>query len=202
MGQWVEINMFPKMESGWRLWGAAYSELELGPFLRPPKVSTTFTNLLTYWILLLARPVFFFFFSPASEGLHNVHEPPDVLDPPLSAPSLLFLLLASLDLRGLASDLSSTSERSVDLSSLEGDGQVDGLVLKEGKANLILQRSSRAEEVQLFGINSLKERKLGPECLHIGGGGDVEHMGLLTPNDQLHVDFSCRSESSNKSLVT
>merc|ERR1719495_1419441 len=43
-----------------------YSELEFGPFLRPPKVSTTLTNLLTYWILLLARPVFFFFFSPAS----------------------------------------------------------------------------------------------------------------------------------------
>ena len=35
----------------------------------------------------------------------------------------------------------------------------------------------------------LKEGKLSPECLHIGGGGDVEHMGLLTPNDQLHVDF-------------
>ena len=45
MGQWVVINMFPKMESMWPLWGAAYSELELGPFLRPPKVSTTFTNL-------------------------------------------------------------------------------------------------------------------------------------------------------------
>ena len=74
--------MFPKMESNWPVYGA-YSELELGPFLRPPKVSTTFTNLviklvstreiqrksihlLTYWILLLARPVFFFFFSPAS----------------------------------------------------------------------------------------------------------------------------------------
>ena len=83
VGQWVIINMFPKMESKWPLQGAAYSELELGPFLRPPKVSTTFTNLviklvnnetiqrniyhlLTYWILLLARPVFFFFFSPAS----------------------------------------------------------------------------------------------------------------------------------------
>merc|ERR1719433_294401 len=136
-----------------------------------------------------------------SEGLHNVHEPPDILDPPLSALCLLFLLLASLDLGGLASDLSSTSERSVDLSSLEGDGQVDGLVLEEGKAHLIFQRGSRAEEVQLFSVNSLKERKLGPECFHIGSGGDVEHMGLLTPNDQLHVDFSCRSESSNKSLV-
>ena len=80
-----------------------------------------------------------------------------------------------------------------------------------------LQRSSRAEKVQLFSINSLrnnqgnsdflqlsfwlktlhlimiignlKQRKLGPECLNIGGGGDVEHMGLLTPNDQLHDDF-------------
>merc|ERR1719410_2758381 len=40
-------------------------ELELGPFLRP-NVSTTLTNLLLYWILLLALPVFFFFFSPAS----------------------------------------------------------------------------------------------------------------------------------------
>merc|ERR1719433_723642 len=133
----------------------------------------------------------------ASEGLHNVHEPPHILDPPLCTPSLLFLLLASLDLGGLASDLSSTSERSVDLSSLEGDGQVDGLVLKEGKAHLVLQRSSRAKEVQLFSVNSLKEGKLRPECLHIGSGGNVEHMGLLTPNDQLHVD-SCRSESSNK----
>ena len=36
---------------------------------------------------------------------------------------------------------------------------------------------------------NLKERKLGPECLHIGSGGNIEHMGLLTPNDQLHVDF-------------
>merc|ERR1711993_149069 len=75
----------------------------------------------------------------AAECLDNVHEPPDILDPPLCAPSLLFLLLASLDLGGLASDLSSTSGRSVDLSSLEGDGQVDGLVLEEGKAHLILR---------------------------------------------------------------
>ena len=34
--------------------------------------------------------------------------------------------------------LSSTSERSVDFSSLEGDGQVNGLVLQEGEADLIL----------------------------------------------------------------
>merc|ERR1719347_265648 len=40
-------------------------ELEFGPFLRP-KVSTTLTKRLLYWILLFARPVFFFFFSPAS----------------------------------------------------------------------------------------------------------------------------------------
>merc|ERR1712029_46745 len=40
-------------------------ELELGPFLRP-NVATTLTNLRLYWILLLALPVFFFFFSWAS----------------------------------------------------------------------------------------------------------------------------------------
>ena len=91
MGQWVVINMFPKMESMWPLWGAAYSELELGPFLRPPKVSTTFTNLMIKLV--------------NNRALEENISPPDVLDPPLSAPSLLFLLLASLDLRGLASDL-------------------------------------------------------------------------------------------------
>merc|ERR1719439_53141 len=42
-----------------------YLGVELGPFLRP-NVSTTLTNLLLYWILLLALPVFFFFFSCAS----------------------------------------------------------------------------------------------------------------------------------------
>merc|ERR1719278_442847 len=137
----------------------------------------------------------------APEGLHNVHEPPDILDPPLGASSLLLLLLTSLDLGGLASDLSSTSERSVDLSSLEGDGQVNSLVLEEGEADLILQRGARAEKVQLLSVNSLKQRELCPERLHVGGGGDIKHMGLFSPYDQLHDDFSCRSESSNKSLV-
>jgi hypothetical protein len=40
-------------------------ELELGPFFLPNE-ATTLTNLLLYWIRRLARPVFFFFFSPAS----------------------------------------------------------------------------------------------------------------------------------------
>merc|ERR1719195_905363 len=135
-----------------------------------------------------------------TESLDNVHEPPDILDPPLSASSLLFLLLTSLNLGGLASDLSGTSERSVDLSSLEGDGQVNSLVLQEGEADLILQRGAGAEKVQLLSVNSLKQRKLCPERLYVGGGGDIKHMGLFSPYDQLHDDFSCRSESSNKSL--
>ena len=59
----------------------------------------------------------------ATERLHNVHKPdekevvadglqdeykispPDILDPPLCAPGLLLLLLTSLNLGGLASDL-------------------------------------------------------------------------------------------------
>merc|ERR1739838_1238081 len=97
-----------------------------------------------------------------AEGLDNVHEPPDILDPPLGASSLLLLLLTSLDLGGLASDLSGTSERSVDLSSLEGDGQVNGLVLQEGETDLILQRGAGAEKVQLLSVNSLKKRELCP----------------------------------------
>jgi len=39
-----------------------YWVLELGPLLRP-NVATTLTNLLLYCSRLLARPVFFFFFS-------------------------------------------------------------------------------------------------------------------------------------------
>ena len=39
-----------------------FYEFALGP-RRRPKVWTTLTNRLLYWILLLARPVFFFFFS-------------------------------------------------------------------------------------------------------------------------------------------
>ena len=34
--------------------------------------------------------------------------------------------------------LSSSGERAVDLSSLEGDGQVEGLVLQEGEAHIVL----------------------------------------------------------------
>ena len=44
-------------------------------------------------------------------------------------------------LRNWITHLSGTSERSVDLSSLEGDGQVNGLVLQEGEADLILWAS-------------------------------------------------------------
>merc|ERR1719266_392572 len=99
----------------------------------------------------------------------------------------------------MASDLSGTSERSVNLSSLQGDGQVNGLVLQEGEADLILQRGAGAKKVQLLSVNSLlKQRELCPERLHVGGGGDIKHMGLFSPYDQLHDDFSCRSESSNK----
>lgn len=42
-----------------------YGAFELGPLFRP-KLWTTFTNLLLYCIRLLARPVFFFFFSCGS----------------------------------------------------------------------------------------------------------------------------------------
>merc|ERR1712013_170379 len=58
----------------------------------------------------------------------------------------------------------------------------------------ILQRGAGAEKVQLLSINSLKQRELCPERLYVGGGGDIKHMGLFSPYDQLHDDFSCRSD--------
>merc|ERR1719264_132202 len=72
---------------GWRGCGGSAYELELGPFLRP-KVSTTLTNLLLYWILLLALPVFFFFFSPASTlGVCPLTFPARAKDPCTFPPS-------------------------------------------------------------------------------------------------------------------
>ena len=52
-------------------------------------------------------------------------------------------------LGGLASNFSSTSQGSVDLSSEQRDGQVDGQVLKGGDVDLVLERRSGAEEVEL-----------------------------------------------------
>ena len=51
----------------------------------------------------------------AAEGGDDVDEPPVVLDPPLGAPSLLLFLLLGLNLGGLASDLTGTSQGTVDL---------------------------------------------------------------------------------------
>ena len=47
----------------------------------------------------------------------------------------------------LSFDFTSTSKRTVDLSSLEGDGQVNGVVLQHCQVHIILERSSRTEEV-------------------------------------------------------
>ena len=52
-------------------------------------------------------------------------------------------------LGSLSSNFSSTSQGSVDLSSEQRDGQVDGQVLKGGHVDLILERRSGAEEVEL-----------------------------------------------------
>ena len=45
VGQWTESIIRARKDVNTATDGAFYSELELGPFLRPPKVSTTFTNL-------------------------------------------------------------------------------------------------------------------------------------------------------------
>ena len=52
-------------------------------------------------------------------------------------------------LGGLASHFPSTSKGAVDLSSQQGDGQLDGEVLQGGQVHLVLQGGAGAEEVQL-----------------------------------------------------
>ena len=44
--------------------------------------------------------------------------------------------------------------------------------------------------IQTFtGNTNLKQRKLCPERQHVGGGGDIKHVGLFSRYDQLHYDF-------------
>ena len=52
-------------------------------------------------------------------------------------------------LGGLASHFTSTSKGAVDLSSQEGDSQVDGEVLQGPECVLVLQGRAGAEEVEL-----------------------------------------------------
>ena len=51
----------------------------------------------------------------AAKGLNNVDKAAVVLDPPLGAARLLFLLLLGVNLGRLAADLAGTGERSVNL---------------------------------------------------------------------------------------
>merc|ERR1719309_327726 len=136
-----------------------YSELEFGPFLRPPKVSTTLTNLLTYWILLLARPVFFFFFSPASTLGVCPRTFPALAKDPWTFPPL----------RGMVTSTARFSRKPRLTSSSRGQPE-------QNRFNCSASTPSSR-------------------------GRYIQNMGDLTTYYQLHPGFSCRSESSNKSLV-
>merc|ERR1719354_1487001 len=123
-------------------------ELELGPFFLPND-STTLTNLLLYWILLLARPVFFFF------------------------------LLNSLNLGGLTSNLTGTSKGTVDLTTKKWNVDINGHTIKEGNAHTILEQSSSTGQVQLLSRNTLQLGKLSTQSLNICLGGDLNDMSVL-----------------------
>merc|ERR1719481_1568571 len=122
----------------------------------------------------------------AAEGLDHVDEPPVVLNPPLSPASLLFLLLLGLNLGGLTTHLTSTGKRTVHLTSEKGDVQVDGVVFQGSEVNLVLKRSSGAEQIKLLDINALQQGELSLQTLNISLGGHIEDVGLGTTNDQLH----------------
>ena len=89
-------------------------------------------------------------------------------------------------LGGLASHFTSTSKGAVDLSSQQGDGQLDGEVLQGGQVDLVLQRGAGAEEVELLAVHTLQHGELGTELGNIGLGGDLHHVGLTAVHDQLH----------------
>ena len=66
-----------------------------------------------------------------------------------SSISIDFEVLLFGYLRSLSSHFSSTSQGSVNLSSEQRDGQVNGHVLQSRDIDLILERRAGAEEVEL-----------------------------------------------------
>ena len=94
--------------------------------------------------------------------------------------------IRSSHLGSLASHFPGTSQGAVDLSSQQGDGQVDGEVLQGGQVHLVLQGGAGAEEVELLAVHTLQHGELGTELGNIGLGGHLDHVGLTAVNDQLH----------------
>ena len=89
---------------------------------------------------------------------------------------------------GLSPDLTSTSQRSVNLSSLQGDGQVNGVVLQDSQVDIILERSAGAEKVQLLAVDTFQHGELGPQTGYISLWRHVQHVGLVSVHNQLHRD--------------
>ncbi len=77
------------------------------------------------------------------------------MDPSLSSTSLPFLLLNSLNLGGLTSDLTSTSQGAVHFTSLQQDVDVDGQVVQQADTGGVLQDGAGTGKADGAGFNSL-----------------------------------------------
>merc|ERR1719394_854100 len=130
----------------------------------------------------------------ATEGSNDVDEPPVVLDPPLGATGLLFL---SLNLRGLTTHLTGTGQRSVDLSTLKWDSDIDGGVGKVTQVHFHVQGT--AVDVQEDVIGALALGNSGGNIRESLGSLQVEHVALAESTEvQLHV-CCCGNHSLTRS---
>merc|ERR1719278_1089986 len=85
-----------------------------------------------------------------TERFHNIHKSSIILDSSLSTASLLFLLLSSLNLGSLSSDLSSTSQGTVNLSSEKGNVKIYRQIFQQGNIHTILKHGTSTGQIQLI----------------------------------------------------
>ncbi len=151
-------------------------EFELGPFLRP-KVWTTLTNRRLYWILLLARPVFFFFFSWASTlGVWPRTLPARAREP----------WTCNRNHNDIDRSIGLSFWQCSHLSSLQGNGDVDVRV-DGGNVGLKIKRSATDVEEDILGALDL-----GDVGLQLGDGLALEQVVGVSSNVQLHFAVSIK----------
>ena len=117
--------------------------------------------------------------------------PSVVLDPSLSSTSLPFLLLNSLNLWGLTSNLTSTSQGPVNFTSLQQDVDVNGQVVQKADAGWVLQDWAGTGKANGAGFNSLNLGNLNNVLVYEG-------YLCLQFNFSLDLFFSSNSEKIRK----
>ena len=118
-------------------------------------ISWSFCNAFQFLNTLLFSSTTMKFMEIAENLSQLKYVPSVVLDPSLSSTSLLFLLLDSLNLGSLTSDLTSTSQGAVNFTSLQQYIDVNGQVVQQADTSGVLQDGAGTGKADGTGFNSL-----------------------------------------------